>query len=199
MQSQIDDIAYPPTHTYNLSPLYPTGVLAKRVAIIEQIAPELFEGEDFLDVGANKGYFSMRAAEECWHVEAIEPDPQCQELLHDILPTNATLFRGTFGEYATSQKFDRVFIGNGHHYPFIEAGGWSWVHKLAKMATNLVVVEGPSGMACTDMYNCIPGELRGEFNQDAMLEAFTAHFDFKVRVPTVGYTPDRYIYRFEKT
>ena len=200
MQSVIDSIDYPPTHTYQLNPLKPTGILAERVAVIERIAPELFEGESFLDVGANKGYFSLRAAGGCTTVTAIEPDPECVGLLREI-SSKMDLFHGTFGQFSapTLGNFDRIFIGNGPHYLFREAGGWGWVHKLAELATDLVVIEGPTGMNCQDMHKCIPADLQSEFNRGAMTAAMGLYFDLEERVPSPSYTPDRYVMRYRKT
>jgi len=205
MQSVIDSIDYPPTHTYQLNPLKPAGILAERVAVIERIAPKLFKGESFLDVGANKGYFTLRAAEKCERVWAVEPDLACCKLLHGIMRKNTSLTYGTFADFCEAVQgiqadtFDRIFIGNGPHYLFREAGGWGWVHKLAELATDLVVIEGPTGMNCQDMHKCIPADLQSEFNRGAMTAAMGLYFDLEERVPSPSYTPDRYVMRYRKT
>jgi hypothetical protein len=199
MQSEIDAIDYPPTHTYDLASRTPTGILANRVGIIDRLAPGLFSGTSFLDVGANKGYFSLRAAAGCDTVVAIEPMPECQRLLAGILPHNARLHRGTFGDFDSDEKFDRIFIGNGHHYPYREYGGWSWVERLAELSTGTVVLEGPIGMECTDMHRTFQTEeLVKHFNRVEMDAAFDEHFELVARVPTVSYTPDRYIIHYER-
>ena len=206
-QSVIDSIKYPPTHTYNLSPLYPTGILEKRMQIIERVCPNLFEGESFLDVGANKGYFMMRATQKCERVWAVEPDFSCCHVLLEIMPPGkVSLHCGTFGNFHEIREipevrlFDRVFIGNGHHYPYKEAGNWSWVDKLADLSTGIVVLEGPTGMECKDMLRTFPTEeLRAGFNWEAMQAAFEPHFELKDKVPTYGYTPDRYVIRMWRT
>ena len=46
--------------------------------------------EDFLDVGAHIGYYSLYLAPLVRHVYAFEPDPRNSENLRDNLPPNAT-------------------------------------------------------------------------------------------------------------
>ena len=59
-QKLIDSLAYPPTHTYILDGLQPTGVLAQRLSVLNRLAPDFFTKKGrFLDVGCNKGFFSL--------------------------------------------------------------------------------------------------------------------------------------------
>lgn len=198
MQSEINAIDYPPTHTYKLDGLKPSGPLKHRVAVIEDIAPELFVGESFLDIGANKGYFTLRAAKKCKHVLAIEPMKDCVKLLFKIAPSNVWVWEGSFGSYPLDDKFDRIFAGNGPHYLYVEYEGWSWVERLAELATQLVVLEGPLGMGCTDMDDAIPEHLKAGFNQNDFFAAMNEHFSMEEIVPSPSYTPDRYITRWRR-
>ena len=55
LQERIDNLTYPPTHTYNLVGMEPTDVLKKRIEVIKRVAPSFFTScLRFLDVGCNK-------------------------------------------------------------------------------------------------------------------------------------------------
>lgn len=193
IQKQIDDIEYPPTHTYRIDTLHPGPVLAERLAIIERLCPDLFDGNSFLDVGANKGYFSLRACEKAKTVIAIEPDPDCAALLRKISPHNMRVFEGSFGAFRDPMMFDRIFIGNGPHYLFRESCGWDWVRRLAALSNGKVVLEGPKDMACEDMTRCIPDDLRPLFTWEYFWGAADGLFTIAAQEPSISHTPDRYV------
>jgi len=194
LQSKIDAIAYPPTHTYELDGLVPTGVLGSRMRVILPMAKEFFSVRNFLDVGCNKGFFSMYAANRSGQVVAIDPVCEYADLCREIAPENCRVLNKSFGEFDHPGKFDSIFVGNGPHYLYREAGGWSFVRKLAQLCRGQVLLEGPTGMECRDMIAAIPKELRGSFNRESQDEAF-AESGFKLldRRPSFGYTPDRYL------
>lgn len=192
LQDEIDAIEYPPTHTYILDGLIPTGSLLARVLLIEKEFPEFFKEGVLLDVGCNKGFFSL------YHrglVVGIDPDEKCVELCKKLLPSGNFL-QTTFGGLHTDAKWDKIFIGNGHHYPFIEADGWSWIGKLAEMSCGQVLLEGPINMEGEDAKNCIPEHLVEEFALDRLLGAFFPYFYFirMVQSPLVH----RWFLLFEK-
>lgn len=193
LQDRCDALAYPPTHSYNVESLAPKGPLVERVGIIGRVAPELFTGIRFLDIGCNKGWFSLRAARTCQDVVGIDPDGMCIELCKQMAPSNCHFLVGTFGSIKYWGTFDRVFMGNGPHYPFIESGGWGFVEKLASLSSDLLVTEGPVGMECEDMKKCIPENLTGKFNRDDFYSVMSKHWRCEAVAPSVSYTPDRYV------
>lgn len=172
LQDEIDAIEYPPTHRYKLEGLVPLGPLADRVKVIEEEFPEFFTTGSFLDVGCNKGFFTIYHL--IYDVTGIDPDRKCIELCKHLQPYEK-FYQESFGEFNTSRKFDKIFIGNGHHYPFIEAGGWSWVKKLSNLCVTggQVLLEGPIDMRGEDAKNCIPEEFASIFTKEKLLEAFT--------------------------
>lgn len=198
IQKLIDSHAYPPTHTYKISPLEPTGVLAERLAIINKLAPTFF-GEPsnrFLDVGCNKGFFCLKAMENSSQVIGLEPSQDLTELLSNF----SFYLQCSFDEYETPLLFDRILIGNVHHYLFIESRGWGWVKKLANLCEHRaqVIIEGPRSMSCPDMKDCIPKELQSEFTVDEFDAAMLPHFKYRHILPSPSYTPERYVMSFVK-
>lgn len=192
LQERIDAIAYPPTHTYRLEGLKATGDLAKRLQVIEKEFPDFFEGEFLLDVGCNKGFFALYFV-GC--VLGIDPVQEYVDLCREIAPLDE-FGCCTFGGFSSDEQFDRIFIGNGPHYPFIEAKGWGWVEKLAKLSRGTVLLEGPVDMSGVDAKRCIPPEIAGQFNREAMRAAFEPWFFCRkeVRSPLV----DRWFTLLEK-
>jgi SAM-dependent methyltransferase len=172
LQEEIDAIVYPPTHTYKLEGLVPTGPLSRRIEVIQEEFPGFFSSGTLLDVGCNKGYFSLYHAGK---VVGIDPDEACIQLCKKLVPTG-DFIQTTFGGLLIDKMFDKIFIGNGHHYPFIEADGWSWVEKLAEMSDGLVLIEGPIDMKGVDAQRCIPKHLAHEFNYANLLSAFDKFF-----------------------
>lgn len=180
LQERIDGIAYPPTHTYRLDDLKPTGDLAKRLSVIEREFPGFFDGHLLLDVGCNKGFFSLYFTGS---VFGIDPVREYVDLCRDVYPLGR-FECATFGKFETDILFDRIFIGNGPHYPFIEARGWGWVEKLARLSKGTVLLEGPVDMSGRDAQRCIPPEIAGQFNRAAMHKAFEPWFFVRKEVPS---------------
>jgi len=180
LQEEIDSIIYPPTHTYQLEGLVPSGPLADRMRVIAKEFPGFFSWGTLLDVGCNKGYFSLYHAGK---VVGIDPDQVCINLCRKLVPSGSFL-KSTFGELHTDAKFDKIFIGNGHHYPFIEADGWSWVEKLAEFSCGEVLLEGPINMEGVDAQRCIPKHLISEFTFKKLSDAFSPFFLPRKIVPS---------------
>ena len=193
LQSRIDAITYPPTHTYRLGPpLTPTGDLARRVAVIEREFPEFFQSEHLLDVGCNKGFFSL------YHqgsVTGIDPSQECLDLCWKLMP-RGVFFRRTFVQLHQGETFQKIWIGNGHHYPFIEAGGWGWVQKLDNICSGEVLLEGPVDMRGRDARRCIPDEIAHLFTLDQLLAAFDPYFRLIKKVPSP--LVNRFFLHFER-
>ncbi len=196
LQSEIDAIDYPPSHTYELKGLVPTGRLLARVEVIEREFPRFFKMGSLLDVGCNKGFFSLYHKETVVGIDIVK---DYVELCKKLNPRGDREFHTvSFGNYKTDIVFDKVFIGNGHHYPFIEAYGWSFIEKLGNLvfAGGFVLLEGPTGMESKDARDCIPASLQDEFTQEKLLEAFDSLFILRKIVPSP--LTDRYFLLFEK-
>ncbi len=193
-QAELDAIPYPPTHVYILESLRPLGVLADRVRRILQLCPDFFVGPGrFLDVGASKGFFSLKAEQGGFAVTALEPDSKA-------LAAWMHCFKGkqlqqTFGhaEPFLLGEFDTVWIGNGPHYLYRENPAWH--QKLAMIATGRVVMEGPIGRACKD----IAEWERVQEEPDLLMSMRAAGFALKGRFESPSYTPGRAIWSFVKS
>lgn len=194
LQDEIDAVEYPPSHTYKLRGLVPGEILAKRVAVIEKEFPRFFKEGTLFDVGCNKGFFSLYHKGE---VVGIDPCGECIKLCKKLNP-NILFFQAAFLEFGPGAKFDKVFIGNGHHYLFIEAGGWRFIEMLGNHVKTggFVLLEGPTGMESVDAQNCISYHLEKEFTQEKLLEAFDSLFILRKIVPSP--LTDRYFLLFEK-
>ena len=194
MQKIINELAYPPTHTYIL-PATATGVLKQRVELFHRVAPGFWvEGDHlFLDVGCNKGYFSAVASDSFAGGVGIDPVAGYVDLCRELLP-NETFVHAGFRDYVPSHSFGRVLIGNGHHYLFAESHGWAWIKKLAVITApqGLVLVEGIRNADDVEGTK-FPGLSEVDF-----LAAMAPYFELKADSPSVDYTPKRKIWLFER-
>lgn len=191
-QTELDALAYPPTHTYRLEGLEPTGILARRLEILERIAPGFFRDVPrFLDVAANKGFFTLLAAQACDRVVAVEPEEVFQKLLRRLAPGNVAVVSGID---KLKDPFDRIWIGNAHHYLYREAKGWGWVERLAKLCRGGMLVEGPAGMDCQDMKACIPANLVGDFTRANWIGTLETWFEVLDETPADAYSPGRFVW-----
>jgi len=195
LQDEIDAIEYPPSHTYQLKGLVPGEILERRMEVITKEFPTFFKNGTLLDVGCNKGFFSLYHR---GNVVGIDPDEKCVKLCRRLRHTEK-FHQVSFGKYVrVGVPFNRVFMGNGHHYPFIEVGGWSFIEKLGNLVVEggFVLLEGPTGMESVDAQNCIPEDLASEFTQEKLIEAFNSLFILRKIVPSP--LTDRYFLLFEK-
>ncbi len=189
-QEEIDKLDYPPTHQYNLERLEPLGALKKRMRLISS---QIFHGERFLDIGCNKGFFSLVAKQGCKIVEAIDNNRDyvnlCKKLKIDVQLS-------TFREYNPDKKYDRIMMGNVMHYMYRECGDWSFIIKLAAISNGLVLIEAPTGMDCKLMKDAIPKHLRKNFNNESFMETMNKFFTLK----SISNSPSqgRYIMLFER-
>ncbi len=197
LQEDLEAIYYPPTHTYEIEGLVPMEDLAKRVDVIEREFPTFFKSGHLLDVGCNKGFFSL------YHngpVIGIDPDMDCITLCRRL--STKDFYGYSFGEYAKINliKFDRIFIGNGHHYPFIEYEGWGFVKDLKRMCVlrGQILLEGPVNMLGKDAQNCIPKELVDKFNLESLIPAFV-YSKFQLIKMVASPLVDRHFLLFERT
>lgn len=198
VQSLIDEQAYPPTHTYDVRTLEPDRVLAERVELLLGVCPEFFQARKFLDIGASKGFFSLRAARESGEVVAVEPNKKALEIWAPLCPPNVKqvcdTFRGlSVREYGT---FDMIWLGNGHHYVHREDPR-GWLLRLALLASDRVVVEGPIGKEAAGFAGWSPGTVPEE--KEWLEEAADYGLELLIREPSVSYTPGRALWHLHKT
>ena len=194
-QEIIDNIAYPPTMTYNLNTLTPTKVLAKRVKLLPM---DFFQGKRLLDVGCGKGYFSLYSSDKFEETVGIDVIEEYVNLCNSIAKNNNKFIHTTFRDFYSTEQFDKVFFGNVHHYMYRECKSWEWVHKLAALCTDEVLIEGPIDSTCPDIKDCMPPELIPNYTFENFMSIMNLYFDLTMKIPTVSYTPGRYIMRFKR-
>jgi len=194
VQESIDKQVYPPTHQYDVATLTPLGVLAQRLVLITDLCSTFFYAKRFLDVGASKGFFSLRAAQYCDNVLAIDPDVGVLKLWAGVCPDNVEQRCCTFGELDPGEvgTFDMVWMGNGHHYAQLETRDYRWVEQLAWLASDRVVVEGALGPATSGFEDWAPGAVPEEHEWLAAAAAAGLHLRASCSSPT--YTPGRAIW-----
>lgn len=177
LQERIDEIAYPPTHQYDLETLEPKDFLKQRFDLMPE---DFFHGKSFLDIGNNKGFFSLYAKKHCEYVEGLDYDKKCVELCNDLgIPTTCTTFR----DYIPKRQFDRILMGNIMHYMYRECNGWEFITKLAAISTGQVLIEAPTGMDCKAMNPVFETKhLRKNFNEKLFFKSMERYFVLKSKV-----------------
>jgi len=191
IQTEIDSLEYPPSHQYVLEPLTPKGILKER---LELMPKDFFKGDSFLDIGCNKGFFTLYA--DCNYVESIDNEKKYTDLCSKL--SKGVVINKSFRDYRPTRQFDRIFIGNVHHYIFRECGGWEWINKLAAISSDLVLIEGPTGLENTTANEQLEGEIREKFTEEKFMVEMFKHFTLISKVNSTYSTKDRYIMLFEK-
>lgn len=201
VQRSIDDFKYPPTHQYNVRTLEPHGVLAERVKIILQLCPDFFMAQRFLDVGASKGFFSLKAAQSSAEVMALDQDAKVLKLWRRLCPANVQQVQGPFRKlnWGIEGLFDLIWIGNGHHYLHREDPG-GWIPRLSCLASDRVLIEGAVG-AKTPGFSPSCGWPPSAVPEEAAWLARAARYGlhFQEAAPSPSYTPGRKIWYLRKT
>lgn len=183
--------------TFNMKTLKPTNVLKERVELIDKFAPNFFNGNRLLDVGCSKGFFSLSNAKAFQQITAIDSNSKAIELCRFLNKSENIQFHHTgFRDFISSFQFDRIFIGNVVHHLFMEIEGWEWICKLAALSCGFVLIEGAISTECKDMKELIPEHLHRKFNK--FLEVMQRYFYLTDKIPSVSYTPDRYLMLFKR-
>lgn len=193
VQAKLDAYPYPPTMRYEVAKLKPTGPLYERCKKILSVCPQFFSAPSFLDVGASKGFFSLRAAAEgTKRVLAIDPDPEALAIWEPVKQENVeqrvTAFKDAdFG----GEKFEVVWIGNGPHYLYRE--DIDWTDRMAGICSTLLVMEGPVGRVCRDIKDWVCVQEERDMIKRLCL-GFKAPFKLAARKDSPTYTPNRAIW-----
>jgi hypothetical protein len=181
--------SYPPTNTFDVETLEPTSLLKQRWEIMSREFPEFWCGTNLLDVGCNNGWFSLFNYQSFDYICAVDPYEAIE--VGKKLNIGIGWIRCTFGKFESILKYDRVLILNGPHHLYNEAGGWTCIDKLATLSSEYVLTEGAKDRSCPDFKDYNP---LFDLFENRMEEYFT-----KVKqVPSISYTPGRYITLWEK-
>lgn len=191
-QSKIDSMSYPPTHQYLLHPFKPVGTTHVRLEKIKLLDSRFFTGTNFLDIGSNKGFFSLLARQSFDQIVAIENDNEFADLIKSF-DLGIEVENKTFRDFTTDMTFDKIMIGNVAHYLYNESG-WDWIAKLAVLSTGRVLIEGAINMKCNDMKIAIPKAKQSGYGE--FLNEMKKYFRL-VRA-TSSISPDRYVMLWER-
>jgi len=131
-------------------------------------------------------------------VVAVDNDREVLSIWAPICPAKVLQISRTFGRLVPDEigTFDMVWMGNGHHYMHKE-DPMGWVGRLAKLATDRILVEGPTGRNASGFGEWIPGTVPEE---SEWLEK-AAWFGMRLQgwLPSPSYTPGRAIWYLNKT
>jgi len=196
IQETIDSLSYPPTHEYSIVPLKPRGVCKIRLEQFKSLSPKFFSGKAFLDIGCNKGFFSLYAAKFFDVVESFDVDKSFVDLYKLFKQSNMTVHHTSFRNYIPTQKFDKILLGNVSHYIFKECEGHDWIYKLAAISTGEVIIETGVDMNCKNMEKVIPYSLRDEYTFEKFMNIMSKFFTLKKIIPSLS--SNRKIMLFER-
>lgn len=196
LQEAIDSLPYPPNHDYDLKTLRPKGELKLRLEQIKVLDPDFFNGDKFLDIGCNKGFFSLFASQFFNEVHSIDNDSRHIDLCNKIKQKNMVVEYTSFRNFFTSDQFDKILLGNVHHYLFKECKGWEWIYKLAVISSDTVIFEGPTDMTCKDMENVIPDDLKKNFTFQKFMDTMSKFFTLETKINSI--LPQRYVLFFKR-
>lgn len=196
LQTKIDTLSYPPSHDYFLDGLKPKGELKIRLALINTISSNFFTGKNFLDIGCNKGFFSLMASQHFIKVQCIDTDKRFTDFCQLLKQPNMKVECISFQDFIPEQEFDKIMIGNVHHYIFRECKGWEWIYKLAVISKGEVLIEGAIDMNCPDMETAIPKNLQEQFTYEKFMEVMNHFFVLQYKIDSI--LPKRYIMLFKR-
>lgn len=139
---------------YYVNNLKPYGIMEGRMKKLVKDYSEFLDGRFFLDIGSAQGRHSILFAEKAVEVTSLEPAINSRLIhiyaIHRHNIVNNVVYKYTFNSYYSEDyRYDRIYIGNCIHNLFIDEGcAWTFVEKLAKIATDLVLFEGPGCSEC---------------------------------------------------
>jgi len=195
-------IDYPSTHTFNTETYEPTNVMKERIEIIESNFSDFFKGDRLLDCACNKGLISFRYSKMFNEIIGFDVFQDFVDYCNKYNKfDNIKFTKSSFRSFWDTNDFDRVFIGNAHHYFYKEIEGWEWIDKLATLVrkNGLVLIEGPVDMKCKDMERVMTTEkLASGFTEKNFMDNMGKYFKLIKKIPTVKGTPDRYFLLFKR-
>ena len=192
-QQELDGLEYPPTHTYIIESMTPTGILKSRVDIIEHILEfycQESELQQALEVGFNKGFLLHVLSNKFQVVDGCEPkggfcdfvDSIKQEKLNNI----GFLEKKTFKDLPWSEfhKYDCILLANCMHYIYREYGDFSFFNKIAYMCKGILIIEGFEDVSVDDIASNYarenwPQSMVAGYTQEKLQKAYLEHFDLE--------------------
>ncbi len=168
----------------------PIGILKERLALMPK---HFFSGNSFLDIGCNNGFFTLIA--DCDYIESIDPEKKHTDIVKTL--STGKVINVSFRDYRPIREFDRIFIGNTHHYIYKECGNWNWIKKLSAISNGLVLIEGPTGLDNKTADEILEGEIRDDFTEEKFMDKMNEYFILISKVSSPYSTRNRSIMLFE--
>ena len=208
LQKRIDGQSYPNNLHYTVHNMKPAGTLLRRVDELDKHFDKFFKKDkslSFLDMGCSKGYFSYLASKCFKDVVGYDTNNSVIQLCKDVFlnkgienasfyDCNHAGFLKLWGELEGS-RFDKVMLGNGPHYPFLEYSGHSYLSDISKIMNKggELLLCGPTGMECKDMRNGFMAKsLEAIFNRNNFIKEAGLYFEQVGDFVPTAVNPNRY-------
>ena len=198
-QAWIDKIGFPVNDAYSLDGLVPSPQLAARLDCFRKACPSFFmSGTKFLDVGCSRGFFSLLMLRDNPNIEkivGIDIRGEVIGLCRELLPEKSRFVDTSFRDLEIEETYDRIFIGNGPHHLYKDAGeSHDWIKKLVVLSTDLVLLEG--GFEFNDGDKQFEVEItsalgRKNFTQSSFYKQVAPYFSVEKWIASV--IPGRYV------
>lgn len=195
-QPQINSLFHSSTYQYKIDKLKAIGDLKKRQDIFNQIAPNFFQGWNFLNIGCNTGYFPLVAAQFFEKVQIIDEDEKFIKLCKTLKQSNMEVFHDSFRDFMPLIEFDKIFIDNVHHHIFKQCRGWEWICKLAAISNGEVLIEGPVDTDYKDIKTLFSKELQSKFTFEDFMQAMDPFFSLEKKIKSIN--PDCWVMLFKR-
>lgn len=162
---------WPNAESHDLDTLEPCGVLANREAALKEFVPPWFwTGEPnsaILSLGTGKGYFERKYWRNFARIYSIDPSIKTQLNLEYFPIPNFQYLSDSLFHVAPDMSVGVKYgwLGASIHYLFGEFHGWEFMHKLAMIVRDTLVVDAgvfdsdtPQGKVLAENWKVVPGE-----------------------------------------
>ena len=166
-------------------------------------------GKRVLDIGANKGFFTVYTASRGASVTAVEPFPRNADLIRKIAGyfklNNIEVINSKFNAALLKLgKFDIIILGSCYHYLYDDLKGHDNVFSIiAQLSNGILLFEGPLTMDDEYLFKYAKDahwseEYIESFTKFKILDTAAKYFTTISCLGKTKYTPDRFVYLLTK-
>lgn len=192
----IKQLNYPENYMFDAKTLLPEGVLSKRVELMKENIPELFTGgTSLLDIGCNKGYFSLLLSKKYKRIVGYDVDVRMIEIARDVKSyhgiKNVEFNVGGLVDISNRSRYETVYLGGVHHLIFAQEVNsgldpMNFIRKLKKIAKKYIIIDG-----VMNYWDFAFLAIRKDYNyQPNIYEQYTLENIKKILAPTFQFLKD---------